>query len=89
MLQKTVVTLGGKNQLKTTKGQLTGKRPVSNNTNGKTNINGNSTNKTSKGNQSWDNSRASLQDQTKQMQSSIKLGNNRPNATARKDDIPK
>ena len=46
MLQKTVVTLGGKNQLKTTKGQLTGKRPVSNNTNG------NSTNKTSKGNQS-------------------------------------
>ena len=52
MLQKTVVTLGGKNQLKTTKGQSTGKRPVSNNTNGKTNINGNSTNKTSKGNQS-------------------------------------
>ena len=70
----------------------TDKRTIGNNTNGKniisTNINGNTTNKISKENQSCDNSRASLQDQIKQVQSSIKLGNNRPNTTARKDDTP-
>ena len=70
-------------------GFQTDKRTIGNNTNGKniisTNINGNTTNKISKENQSRDNSRASLQDQAKQMQSSIKLGNNRPNTTARKD----
>ena len=68
-----------------------------------TNINGNSTNKNSKENQSCDSSRASIQDQTnqscdssrasiqdqtKQQQSPIKLGNNRPNATAWKVDTP-
>ena len=73
-------------------GFQTNKRTIGNNTNGKNIVrrtkNGNLTNKTSKENQSCDNSRASLQDQTKHMQSSIKLGNNRPNATARKDDTP-
>ena len=73
-------------------GFQTNKRTIGNNTNGKNIVrrtkNGNLTNKTSKENQSCDNSRASLQDQTKHMQSSIKLGNNRPNATARKDDAP-
>ena len=60
----------------------TDKRTIGNNANGNnivsTNINGCSTNKISKGNQSCDNSRASVQDQTKQKQLSIKLGNNRP-----------
>ena len=42
----------------------------------------------SKENQSCDKSCASLQDQTKQKQSSINLGNNQPNATASKDDTP-
>ena len=73
-------------------GFQTDKRTIGNNTSGKTivntNINGYSTNKISKENQSCDNSRASLQDQTKQIQSSIKLGNNHPNATSRKDDTP-
>ena len=61
-------------------------------TNGKnivsTNKNGNSTNKISKENQSCDNSGTSLQVQSKQMQSLIKLGDNRPNATAQKNDTP-
>ena len=68
------------------------KMTIGNNINGKniviTNINSNSTNKVSKENQSCDNSIASLQDQTKQMQSSIELGNNRLNATVWKDDTP-
>ena len=73
-------------------GFQTNERTIGNNTNGKNIVsrtkNGNLTNKTSKENQNCDNSRASLQDQTKHMQSSINLGNNRPNATARKDDTP-
>ena len=73
-------------------GFQTNERTIGNNTNGKNIVsrtkNGNLTNKTSKENQNCDNSRVSLQDQTKHMQSSIKLGNNRPNATARKDDTP-
>ena len=64
----------------------------SNNTNGKnivsTDKNGYSTNKISKENQSCENSGTFLQDQSKQMQSSIKLGDNRPNATAQKNDTP-
>ena len=50
--------------------------------------NGNYTNKVCRENQSCDHSRASLRDQTKQMPSPIKLGNNRPNATAWKDVTP-
>ena len=73
-------------------GFQTDKRAIGNNTNGRnivsTNINGNYTNKVCRENQSCDHSRASLRDQTKQMPSPIKLGNNRPNATAWKDVTP-
>ena len=54
----------------------------------RTNINGNSINKMSKENQICDNSRVSIQDQTKQKQSSIILGNTQLNATAWKDNTP-
>ena len=73
-------------------GFQTDKGKIGNNTNGKNigskNVNSNSSNKISKENQSCKNSRASLQDQTKQMQSSIKLSHNRPNTTAWKDNTP-
>ena len=87
------------NQLKKLQNQLktedfkTDKRTVDSNANGdnivSTNINGNSTNKVSKEYQSCDSSRASIQNQPKQKQSSIRLSNNRHNATAWKDDTPK
>ena len=73
-------------------GFQTDKGKIGNNTNGKNigskNVHSNSSNKISKENQSCKNSRASLQDQTKQMQSSIKLSHNRPNTTAWKDNTP-
>ena len=53
-----------------------------------TNINGNLTNKISRKDQICDSWRARAQEQTKEKLSSKQIGNNRPNATAWKDDTP-